>query len=194
METYADVIDAYELSEEKKRGMSLTDYIKRHNIKIQYPEEKATGGIMRKNYALGDEVEEIEEDLDVMEFMKDQNIPMGEQVRSDNQGIMNQASGIRPEIRIEEVVKEFIRKRGRRPKSFEEIVDFYRLEMGTADASQVSGSKYSPDIMDEYESYKIQQIDVDPSKLMNIDDWYMSEYGAARAGVQSGGLASILGV
>jgi hypothetical protein len=132
METYADVIDAYELSEEKKRGMSLTDYIKRHNIKIQYPEEKATGGIMRKNYALGDEVEEIEEDLDVMEFMKDQNIPMGEQVRSDNQGIMNQASGIRPEIRIEEVVKEFIRKRGRRPKSFEEIVDFYRLEMGTA--------------------------------------------------------------
>jgi hypothetical protein len=174
--------------------MSLTDYIKRHNIKIQYPEEKATGGIMRKNYALGDEVEEIEEDVDVIEFMKDQNIPMGEQVRSDNQGIMNQASGIRPEIRIEEVVKEFIRKRGRRPKSFEEIVDFYRLEMGTADASQVSGSKYSPDIMDEYESYKIQQIDVDPSKLMNIDDWYMSEYGAARAGVQSGGLASILGV
>jgi hypothetical protein len=194
METYADVIDAYELSEEKKRGMSLTDYIKRHNIKIQYPEEKATGGIMRKNYALGDEVEEIEEDVDVIEFMKDQNIPMGEQVRSDNQGIMNQASGIRPEIRIEEVVKEFIRKRGRRPKSFEEIVDFYRLEMGTADASQVSGSRYSPEIMDEYESYKIQQIDVDPSKLMNIDDWYMSEYGAARAGVQSGGLASILGV
>tara|TARA_R100000458_G_C8182837_1_gene179239 strand:- start:28 stop:612 length:585 start_codon:yes stop_codon:yes gene_type:complete len=194
METYADVIDAYELSEEKKRGMSLTDYIKRHNIKIQYPEEKATGGIMRKNYALGDEVEEIEEDVDVIEFMKDQGIPMGEQVRSDNQGIMNQASGIRPEIRIEEVVKEFIRKRGRRPKSFEEIVDFYRLEMGTADASQVSGSKYSPEIMDEYESYKIQQIDVDPSKLMNIDDWYMSEYGAARAGVQSGGLAGILGV
>ena len=34
-ETYADVIDAYNLSTDKDRGISLTDYIKRNNIKIK---------------------------------------------------------------------------------------------------------------------------------------------------------------
>ena len=32
-ETYADVIDSYNISNEKLQGISLTDYIKMNNIK-----------------------------------------------------------------------------------------------------------------------------------------------------------------
>ena len=118
--------------------------------------EKANGGIMRNFYAQGDEVEEFqEEDLDVIELMKDQGVPMGEQVRAQDTGIMQMAdrdpmledeynkyrfdmleqglepmdfdsfrreamsdqAAIDPKIRIEEVVMEFIRERGRKPNS-----------------------------------------------------------------------------
>ena len=67
METYEEVIDAYNLSSEKKRGMSLTDYIKTYNIKIKDPrKQQAGGGIMlRENYRAGsmdpDEIPELEE-------------------------------------------------------------------------------------------------------------------------------------
>tara|TARA_R100001086_G_C11817405_1_gene253232 strand:- start:858 stop:1334 length:477 start_codon:yes stop_codon:yes gene_type:complete len=67
METYEEVIDAYNLSSEKKRGMSLTDYIKTNNIKIKDPrKQQAGGGIMlRENYRAGtmdpDEIPELEE-------------------------------------------------------------------------------------------------------------------------------------
>ena len=203
METYEEVIDAYELSEEKKRGMSLTDYIKRHNIKIQYPEEKATGGIMRKNYAWGDEVEVFEEDdLNTMELMKDQNIPYGEQVRGQESGIMQLAnedpmlleeynkyvfemqelglepmtieqfkreavSGMtqKPEPTIEEVVKEFIREKGRKPNSLDELKEFYEIRVGTASASPEMG--VVKDLIEEDKT---------------------------RITLASGGLASILGV
>ena len=130
--------------------------------------------------------------------MLDQGIPAGEQVKSSGEGIMKQASGIRPEIRIEEVVKEFIRAKGRKPISIEEIKEFYFNEMGTADSGESGDMKtaggYPRDVLDEYESYKIQQIEIDPSKVMEIDDWYQSEYEASRANVQAGGLAGILGV
>ena len=33
------------------------------------------------------------------------------------------------DIRIEEVVKEFIKRKGRRPRSLEEIKEFYQMEM-----------------------------------------------------------------
>tara|TARA_R100000734_G_C3309778_1_gene100475 strand:- start:943 stop:1419 length:477 start_codon:yes stop_codon:yes gene_type:complete len=67
METYEEVIDAYNLSSEKKRGMSLTDYIKTNNIKIKDPrKQQAGGGIMlRENYRAGtmdpDDIPELEE-------------------------------------------------------------------------------------------------------------------------------------
>ena len=41
----------------------------------------------------------------------------------------------------------------------------------------------------EYKQYKIQQIEIDPSKVLSFEDWYQSEYGAARAGVAEGGIA-----
>jgi len=133
--------------------------------------EKANGGIMRNFYANGDEVEEFqEEDLDTIELMKDQGVPMGEQVRAQDSGIMQMAdrdpmledeyqkyrfdmleqglepmdfdsfrreamsdqAAIDPKIRIEEVVMEFIKQRGRKPNSLDELKEFYEMSMGTA--------------------------------------------------------------
>ena len=133
--------------------------------------EKANGGIMRNFYAQGDEVEEFqEEDLDTIELMKDQGVPMGEQVRAQDSGIMQMAdrdpmledeynkyrfdmleqglepmdfdsfrreamsdqAAIDPKIRIEEVVMEFIKQRGRKPDSLDELKEFYEMRMGTA--------------------------------------------------------------
>ena len=127
---------------------------------------------MRTNYAYGTDDEEFgEEELDTIELMKDQNIPYGEQVQTQESGIMQlasedqilieeyrkhvfdmqeqglepmsfeqfkaearsgMASNINPEIRIEEVVKEFIRERGRKPNSLEELKEFYEMRIGTA--------------------------------------------------------------
>jgi len=133
--------------------------------------EKANGGIMRNFYAQGDEVEEFqEEDLDTIELMKDQGVPMGEQVRAQDSGIMQMAdrdpmledeyqkyrfdmleqglepmdfdsfrreamsdqAAIDPKIRIEEVVMEFIREKGRKPNSLDELKEFFEMRMGTA--------------------------------------------------------------
>ena len=63
-ETYEDVIDAYNSGVGVEPGDSLTDYIKKNNIRIKEIEmsplddlkkvaKKANGGIMRENYARG---------------------------------------------------------------------------------------------------------------------------------------------
>ena len=182
MEYYEDVIDADESGVGVEPGESLTDYIKRNNIDIIEMDtfrlkdsgrsKEANGGIMRNFYAQGDEVEEFqEEDLDTIELMKDQGVPMGEQVRAQDTGIMQMAdaeldpledeyqkyrfdmleqgldpmdfdsfrreamsdqAAIDPRIRIEEVVKEFIREKGRKPKSLDELKEFFEMKMGTA--------------------------------------------------------------
>ena len=181
MEYYEDVIDAYESGVGVEPGESLTDYIKRNNIDIIEMDtfrlkdsgrsKEANGGIMRNFYAQGDEVEEFqEEDLDTIELMKDQGVPMGEQVRAQDSGIMQMAdrdplledeynkyrfdmleqglepmdfdsfrreamsdqAAIDPKIRIEEVVEEFIREKGRKPNSLDELKEFFEMRMGTA--------------------------------------------------------------
>jgi len=45
----------------------------------------------------------------------------------------------RPQISMEEVVKEFIRERGRKPNSLDELKEFYELRIGTASASPKAG-------------------------------------------------------
>ena len=83
-ETYADVIDSYEISNDKLRGVSLTDYIKNNNIRIK----------------------EIE--MDPLGDLKDTlgSRPM------EKEGIMQMASGNKDmNINIEAVVEEFIRKK-----------------------------------------------------------------------------------
>ena len=107
-ETYEDVIDAYNSGVAVEPGESLTDYIKRNNIKIKEINmsplgdlkklaKKAEGGIMRKILRAGDDPrdfeDEVEEsDVDVIELMKDQGIPMGEQVKKKGEGIMQLSS------------------------------------------------------------------------------------------------------
>ena len=108
-ERYEDVIDAYEKGVGVKPGETLTEYIKRNNIKIMDPEprtEKMGGGIMRTMLRAGSEPdfpdtrdnpinpfdEGLEEEIDVKELMRDQGIPMGEQVKKKGEGIMQLAS------------------------------------------------------------------------------------------------------
>ena len=170
-ETYADVIDSYEISNDKLRGVSLTDYIKNNNIRIK----------------------EIE--MDPLGDLKDTlgSRPM------EKEGIMQVASkGM--DINIQEVVKEFIRKRGRRPNSLEEIKEFFMNEMGTArrpDRRRVSyePGRYSDDEIEAYENYKYNMNEQKPGfPVMEIDDFLEMEYGQDRAGVAAGGLPAILGV
>ena len=84
-ERYEDIIDAYESGVGVLEGESLTDYIKRNRIQIMDPFTNMGG-----------------------EESKMEGI---ETVREDVQ----MAGGIDPTIRIEEVVKEFIRKYKRKP-------------------------------------------------------------------------------
>ena len=170
-ETYADVIDSYEISNDKLRGVSLTDYIKNNNIRIK----------------------EIE--MDPLGDLKDTlgSRPM------EKEGIMQVASRDM-DVNIQEVVKEFIRKKKRRPNSLEEIKEFFMNEMGTArrpDRRRVSyePGRYSDDEIEMYENYKYNMNEQMPGMpIMDIDEFLRMEYGQARAGVASGGLPSILGV
>ena len=172
-ERYEDVIDAYNSGVGVVQGESLTDYIKRNNIKIK----------------------EIEIDnLDNLEGSR----PM------ETEGVMQLASG-NMDIRIEEVVKEFIRRRKRRPRSLEEIKEFYMEEMTSGGGAKSNRDnvmlasyepgKYDPDEIEMYENYKYNMNEQNPGMpIMEIDDFLKMEYGQARAGVAAGGLPAILGV
>jgi hypothetical protein len=117
---------------------------------------------------------------------------------------MQLASG-NMDIRIEEVVKEFIRKNGRKPRSLEEIKEFYFKEMtdrGGAGSNKdnVMLAKYNPgdytqDEIDEYENYKYNMNEQMPGfPIMEIDDFLRMERGSDSLKLAGGGLAGILGV
>jgi len=172
----------------------ISELIKRFNDGTITEEEKielemlmemtptmAQGG--RIGYAFGpDDPGIVEDDLSTIEFMQDQGVPYGEQ-----------ASGIDPSIRIEEVVKEFIKRKGRRPRSIEEIKEFYIQEMagGSGGPQRVAYNPgdYDPMIVDEYEKYKGSQ-EEQGGPVITIDEFLMQQ----RAGVRAGGLPGILGV
>ena len=172
-ERYEDVIDAYNSGVGVVQGESLTDYIKRNNIKIK----------------------EVEIDnLDNLEGSR----PM------EKEGVMQLASG-NMDIRIEEVVKEFIKQRKRRPRSLEEIKEFYMEEMmsgggakSNRDNVMLAGyepGKYDPEEIEMYEKYKYDMNEQNPGMpIMEIDDFLRLEKGQARADVAAGGLPAILGV
>ncbi len=245
MEYYEDVIDAYESGVGVLPGESLTDYIKRNNIDIIEMDtfrlkdsgrsKEANGGIMRNFYANGDEVEEFqEEDLDTIELMKDQGVPMGEQVRAQDTGIMQMAdrdplledeynkyrfdmleqgldpmsfdefrreamsdqAAIDPKIRIEEVVMEFIKVKGRKPNSLDELKEFFEMRMGTA---KNPGMEVVKELVED-DKTRITlaggnlvggqvKLDVDGDGSIGADD-----LKALRDNKQSGGLAAILGL
>ena len=178
-ETYADVIDSYNSGVGVEGGESLTDYIKRNNIKIK------------------------EIDMDPMGDFE--NILKGSRPMEE-EGIAQLASAkkIDPRVTMEAIVEEFIRKKGRRPRSIDELKEFYFMETGSARGRDKSEEmmmasyepgKYSDDEIQMYEQYKYDMNEQRPGMpIMEIDDFLRMEYGQARACVQAGGLPGILGV
>ena len=178
-ETYADVIDSYNSGVGVEAGETLTDYIKRNNIRIKEIDMDPIGDL--ENILKGSK-------------------PMEEE------GIAQLASAkkIDPRVTMEAIVEEFIRKKGRRPRSIDELKEFYFMEVGTArgrDRSEemlmasYEPGKYSDDEIQMYEQYKYDMNEQRPGMpIMEIDDFLRMELGSARAGVQAGGLPGILGV
>ena len=177
-ETYEEVIDSYNSGVGVEAGESLTDYIKRNNIKIKEIEMDPIG-----------DLEKILKGKEPMEKEGIESI----QLASGNM-----------DIRIEEVVKEFIKRKGRRPRSLEEIKEFYQMEMtgtgGAANRDNVSlasyePGKYAPEEIEMYEQYKYDMNEQRPGMpIIDIDEFLRLEYGQARADVAGGGLPAILGV
>ena len=178
-ERYEDVIDAYNSGVGVEAGESLTDYIKRNNIKIKEIEMDPIG--------------------DLEKILREGKAPM------EKEGIesIQLASG-NMDIRIEEVVKEFIKQKGRRPRSLEEIKEFYQMEMtGSGGATNKDNvmladyepGKYDPEEIEMYEQYKYDMNEQRPGMpIIDIDEFLRLEYGQARADVAAGGLPAILGV
>ena len=178
-ERYEDVIDAYNSGVGVEPGESLTDYIKRNNIKIKEIEMDPIG--------------------DLEKILREGKAPM------EKEGIesIQLASG-NMDIKIEEVVKEFIKRKGRRPRSLEEIKEFYQMEMtGSGGAgnrdnvslAQYEPGKYAPEEIEMYEQYKYDMNEQRPGMpIIDIDEFLRLEYGQARADVAAGGLPAILGV
>ena len=225
-----DGLDYSELSDKDQ----LKYYGKAYEYYLDRP-EKANGGIMRNFYAQGDEVEEFqEEDLDTIELMKDQGVPMGEQVRAQDTGIMQMAdaeldpledeyqkyrfdmleqgldpmdfesfrreamsdqAAIDPRIRIEEVVKEFIREKGRKPKSLDELKEFFEMRMGTA---KDPGMEVVKELVED-DKTRITLAggsfpDLSGDGEITQEDILIGRGVIKRDEKQSGGLAAILGV
>jgi len=137
-ERYEDVIDAYEKGVGVKPGETLTEYIKRNNIKIMDPEprtEKMGGGIMRKMLRAGDDPRDFEDevqetDVDVIELMKDQGIPMGEQVKKKSEGIMQLASEDPEDERDLEFLIEFKEFQDNNPgKTIDDFIEIKITEL-----------------------------------------------------------------
>ena len=175
-ERYEDVIDAYNSGVGVEAGESLTDYIKRNNIKIKEVEMDPIG--------------------DLEKTLKGSR-PM------EKEGVMQLASG-NMDIRIEEVVEEFIKKRRRRPRSLEEIKEFYMEEMMSGGGAKSNRDnvmmadyepgKYDPDEIEMYEKYKYDMNEQSPGMpIMEIDDFLRLERGQASVDLARGGLAGILG-
>ena len=179
-ERYEDVIDAYNSGVGVEAGESLTDYIKRNNIKIKEIDMDPIG--------------DFEKILKGSRPMEKEGIE-SLQLASGNKNM---------DIRIEEVVKEFIKKKGRRPRSLEEIKEFYQMEMtgsgGAANRDNVSlaqyePGKYDPEEIEMYENYKYNMNEQMPGMpILDIDEFLRLEYGQARVDVAGGGLPAILGV
>ena len=225
-----DGLDYSELSDKDQ----LKYYGKAYEYYLDRP-EKANGGIMRNFYAQGDEVEEFqEEDLDTIELMKDQGVPMGEQVKAQDSGIMQMAdrdpmledeynkyrfdmleqglepmdfdsfrreamsdqAAIDPKIRIEEVVMEFIKQKGRKPNSLDELKEFFEMRMGPA---KNPGMEVVKELVEDDKTRITlaggnlvgDQVKLD---MDNDGDIGADDLAELRKKAQVGGLAAILGV
>ena len=95
--------------------------------------KKANGGIMRKMLRAGDDPRDFEDevqetDVDVIELMKDQGIPMGEQVKKKEEGIMQLAGEDPEDERDLEFLIEFKEFQDNNPGKT--IDDFIEIKIG----------------------------------------------------------------
>mgnify|MGYP003125477715 CR=1 FL=1 len=213
-ETYESVIDAYNSGVGVEPGDSLTDYIKKNNIKIKEIEMDPIGdfekilkgsrpmekeGIMQMasyepgNYdpAMIEEYEQYKYEMNeqrpgmpIMEIDDFIRMQMGEDKMTRK---------IDPPI--EEVVREFIRVRKRKPNSLEELKEFFEMEMGTAQKPEM---KMIADLVEEDKS-RITLAggsfpDLSGDGQITQKDILIGRGVIDRDDKQSGGLAAILGV
>ena len=214
-ERFEDVIDAYESGVGVESGESLTDYIKRNNIKIKEietdlgdlntlgsrPMEKE--GIMQMaDYQPGNYDPAMIEEYEQYKFEMNEQRPgmpimeIDEFIRMQI-GEGNQARRIDPPI--EEVVREFIRVNGRKPNSLEELKEFFEMKMGTAGKPEM---KMIADLVEEDKSRitlaggggdlpgNQERIDV----AAPFGEITGADFAKLREDKQSGGIAGILGV
>ena len=210
-ERFEDVIDAYESGVGVESGESLTDYIKRNNIKIKEietdlgdlntlgsrPMEKE--GIMQMaDYQPGNYDPAMIEEYEQYKFEMNEQRPgmpimeIDEFIRMQI-GEGNQARRIDPPI--EEVVREFIRVNGRKPNSLEELKEFFEMRMGTAAKPEM---KMIADLVEEDKS-RITLAggsfpDLSGDGQITQKDILIGRGVIDRDDKQSGGLAAILGV
>ena len=210
-ERFEDVIDAYESGVGVESGESLTDYIKRNNIKIKEietdlgdlntlgsrPMEKE--GIMQMaDYEPGNYDPAMIEEYEQYKFEMNEQRPgmpimeIDEFIRMQI-GEGNQARRIDPPI--EEVVREFIRVNGRKPNSLEELKEFFEMRMGTAAKPEM---KMIADLVEEDKS-RITLAggsfpDLSGDGQITQKDILIGRGVIDRDDKQSGGIAAILGV
>ena len=210
-ERFEDVIDAYESGVGVESGESLTDYIKRNNIKIKEietdlgdlntlgsrPMEKE--GIMQMaDYQPGNYDPAMIEEYEQYKFEMNEQRPGMPIMEIDDFirmqiGESNQARRIDPPI--EEVVREFIRVNGRKPNSLEELKEFFEMKMGTAGKPEM---KMIADLVEEDKS-RITLAggsfpDLSGDGQITQKDILIGRGVIDRDDKQSGGIAAILGV
>tara|TARA_E500000331_G_scaffold136372_1_gene133193 strand:+ start:642 stop:1376 length:735 start_codon:yes stop_codon:yes gene_type:complete len=108
---------------------------------------------------------------------------------------MSDQAAIDPKIRIEEVVMEFIKQRGRKPNSLDELKEFYEMRMGTA---RNPGMDVVKELVED-DKTRITLAggsfpDLDGSGDITQKDILIGKGVLPRDEKQSGGLAAILGL
>ena len=109
---------------------------------------------------------------------------------------MSDQAAIDPRIRIEEVVMEFIKVRGRKPNSLDELKEFYEMSMGTA---RNPGMEVVKELVEDDKTRITlaggnlvgDQVKLD---MDNDGDIGADDLAELRKKAQVGGLAAILGV
>ena len=213
-ETYEDVIDSYNSGVGVEPGESLTDYIKRNNIKIKEIEMDPIGdlektlkgsrpmekeGIMQMaSYEPGNYDPAMIEEYEQYKFEMNEQRPGMPIMEIDDFirmqiGEDKQARRIDPPI--EEVVREFIRVNGRKPNSLEELKEFFEMKMGTAAKPEM---KMIADLVEEDKS-RITLAggsfpDLSGDGQITQKDILIGRGVIDRDDKQSGGIAAILGV
>ena len=108
---------------------------------------------------------------------------------------MSDQAAIDPKIRIEEVVMEFIRERGRKPNSLDELKEFFEMRMGTA---KNPGMEVVKELVED-DKTRITLAggsfpDLSGDGEITQEDILIGKGVIKRDEKQSGGLAAILGV